>query len=178
MAASHRGDVDQAIALFEAAAQAEPSSAIPHYLLGVEFAQAGRMGEAEASLARAVLLDPGLDMARFQLGLLQFTERRVAVAMMTWKPLSELPTTAALQRFVIGFAALARDDFEEAKARLLEGIAANTENAPLNTDMRMVLTQIDALQAGGGAAADSDDDSPDGDAHILLANYRQQGRPN
>ena len=175
--ASRTGDASRAIELFQAAANAAPANAMPRYLLGTELAAAGNMQQAEAALAQAVLLDPALHMARFQLGLLQFTERRVAVAMMTWQPLYQLPATAPLQRFVTGLAALARDDFDEARARLLEGIAANTENAPLNADMRMVLARIDAVQQGASSAPANavEADEPQGDDHILLANYRQQG---
>jgi len=179
ISASRGGDFPKALQLFDEAAQASPGNAIPHYLMGAEYAQLGQMVDAEAAFARAVLLDPGLHMARFQLGLLQYTERRVAVAMMTWKPLSELPASEPLNRFVFGLAALARDEFDEARARLLEGIAANTAHPPLNADMRMVLARIDALQGraptepSGDAAA-----APDGDTHVLLSNYQQQGPAN
>ena len=179
MQASQAGDSTRAIQLFEQVAKADPGNAIPHYLMGAEYAQLGRMIDAEAAFARAVLLAPALHMARFQLGLLQYTERRVAVAMMTWKPLTELPASEPLHCFVLGLAALARDDFDEARARLLEGIAANTAHPPLNADMRMVLARIDALQ-GGAPAETPGADAPavDSDVHVLLSNYQQQGPAN
>lgn len=54
--ASRIESVDEALRLFGLAAQAAPHDAMPHFLAGVELAQAGRIDEAEAALARAVLL--------------------------------------------------------------------------------------------------------------------------
>jgi tetratricopeptide (TPR) repeat protein len=176
--ASRLGDSPRALALFQAAIAAAPTNALPRYLFGAELAQAGRMLEAEGSMAQALILDPAFDMARFQLGLLQFTERRVAVALLTWAPLFDLPTSAPLQRFVSGFAALARDDFDQARTCLREGITANSVNAPLNADVQRLLAQIDATQPAAPNADATSDEATQDDTHILLANYHQQGRAN
>lgn len=120
-------------------------------------------------------------MARFQLGLLQFTCGRVAVAMMTWQPLANLPESSALQRFVHAFAALAQDQFAAARALFVQGIEASVDNAPLNTDMRMMIDRIDALQMASAAQSSPSGTAPEvvpaesDDQHVLLSNYQRQG---
>lgn len=147
-------------------------SAMHHFLVGSELAQAGRYVEAEAALANAVLLAPELHIARYQLGLLQFTSGRAAVALVTWSPLFALPSTAALQRFVSGFAALAQDDFAQALARFREGLVLNTDNEPLHRDIRMLIERIEGMTPP--AAAAEPQEASDG-VHVLLSNYRRQG---
>lgn len=183
LAASQANDVDNAIRLWSEVSQCDPSSPMPHLLLGAELAQCGRIAEAEAAFANAILLSPALLIARFQLGLLQFTSGRIGIALLTWKPIVEADVHSALSSFVEGFAALARDDFAVAIAAFEAGIERNTDNAPLNADIRMVIAKTRALESkalpghvdlalGGGAtrAAHSDE-------HVLLANYQQYGLP-
>src|SRR5690349_4814953 len=104
LTASQADDNEAAIRLWSEASLCEPASAAPHLLLGAEFAQCGRLIEAEASFANAILLSPALLIARFQLGLLQFTSGRVGVALLTWKPIAETEPDGALSMFVHGFA--------------------------------------------------------------------------
>lgn len=173
--ASAAGDTTRAVALFEEAIRLEPSDALPHYLLGVELASAGQVDTAEAALARAVLLDPSLQMARFQLGLLQFTNGRLAVAMMTWQPLTT-GEDSYLQRFVTGFALMAQDDVAGAIASVEAGIAMNTENAPLNGDMHGVIQRLRSLQPPSTPGSDDASATADSeDQHVLLAGYQQTG---
>lgn len=180
LAASQAAQVDQAIAKFKEAIESDPSAGLPHFLMGAELAQLGRMAEAEAAFASAVLLAPGLEIARFQLGLLQFTSGRPTVGLLTWTPLLGAPVENPLQRIVHGFAALAADDFSAALTCFREGIALNQTNAPLNRDVQMVidliLSQVPEL---GSPAEDqrsgaAEEQSPDGN-HVLLSNYKQSG---
>jgi tetratricopeptide (TPR) repeat protein len=83
LAASQADRTDDALALFHQAAEHTPASGLPHFLIGAELAQLGRMDEAEAAYANAVLLAPDLLMARYQLGLIQFTSARAALALVT-----------------------------------------------------------------------------------------------
>ena len=127
--------------------KAEPSSPIPHFLAGAEYAQAGWIAEAEASYATAVQLSPGFDIARYQLGLLQFTSGRAAVAQVTWEPLFALREGHYLRCFVEGFAALAADRFEAALALYSAGMQANRANPPMNADIAKVIAGIKVLPA-------------------------------
>jgi tetratricopeptide (TPR) repeat protein len=176
LAASQVNDTEGALRLFTQASAEQPSSGLPHFLMGAELAQAGRIAEAEAAFANAVLLAPDLAIARYQLGLLQFTSGRAALALVTWQPLFTLPNSEPLQRFVHGFAALAQDSFQEALALFREGMAANTSNAPLNKDIQLVIDEVEKLLAKSGTAPAAEPEASQGESsHVLLSNYRQQG---
>lgn len=192
LTASQAGRVDEALSLFKQASAFAPASGLPHFLMAAEWAQLGRMEEAETAYATAVLLAPGLEMARYQLGLLQFTSGRIALALVTWGPLFELPPSNPLRHIVNGFAALAGDDFGTAEARFRDGMALNHANEPLNHDLQMLLGRMaDALKAASqetapdaaptaaaeGPGAESTEESAESGLHVLLANYQHQGRP-
>lgn len=174
LGASRLDDVDSALQSWESACAMSPHSALPHFMMGAEYAQSGRLAEAEAAFANAVVLAPRFDTARYQLGLLQFTSGRAAVAHVTWEPLFVLPESHALRCFVDGFSALARDDFVSALARFADGMSANHENPPMNADIARVVEAIHRLLSGRSASEAGNDASAE-DVHVLLASYRQQG---
>jgi tetratricopeptide (TPR) repeat protein len=180
---SAAGDSEGAIRLLRAAAAEDPTSGLVQFLLAAELAQAGAIGEAEAAYASAVLLAPQFHIARFQLGLLQFTSGRAAIALLTWQPLLALGDDEPLPHFVRAFAALAGDHFAQALASFAAGIAHNSENEPLNADMRKVMAGIEDLLRTKSAEAEhkpltvqppaTDEDAGEGD-HVLLSNYHSQ----
>lgn len=181
---SQAGRAENALQLFRQAVTVVPESGAPHLLIGAELMQIGRVDDAEAAYATALHLDPGLDIARFQLGLLRFTSGRVSEAMATWEPLSAQPRDDALAHAVRGFAALAVDDFERATGSFLRSKSLATENVPLARDMQMMIDRIKSLAAALRAATAAPDPSagsteaPDGaDSHVLLSSYQHQGRP-
>ncbi len=174
LGASRRDDLSAAVAAWQSAARAKPDSALPHFLMGAEYAQARRLEEAEAAYANAVLLAPEFETARYQLGLLQFTSGRAAMAHVTWEPLFRLPEGHPIRSFVHGFAALAQDDFHTALAHFGDGMAANRENLPMNNDIAQVVSAVQRLGVDGAAAASGEVPSNGGE-HVLLGAYRQQG---
>lgn len=187
--ASQADRVDQAMDLFRRASETIPASGLPHFLIGAELAQLGRMDEAEAAYANAVLLAPDLIMARYQLGLVQFTSARAALALVTWGPLFQLSPENVLQRVVHGFAALAQDDFEKAEACFREGIALNHDNPALSKDLQLMLdriatargvatptpTELQPAPAPAPEAAPAEQQAEADGLHVLLSNYQRQG---
>lgn len=174
IAASQADDAQRALALFGQAAALVPSLGLPHFLIGAELAQLGRMEEAETSLANAVLLAPGLEWARYQLGLCQFTSGRAALALVTWSALTEPSATPMLRLAVLGFAALAQDDFTEASRCFAEAKALGAANPPFARDMQMLLERISVSTTPPPPSASSDAE-PQEALHVLLSNYRNQG---
>lgn len=175
MQASQADDGARALQLLAEAMQCEPRSGVPHLLAGSEYAAMGRMDVAEAALANAVLLAPELSIARYQLGLLQFSSGRAAVALLTWEPLLSLPDTGPLPHFVRGFAALAQDDFGLAVSHYREGLSRNHDNPALTSDIEKVLRGIAEVQ-GRRELPDAAPASADADSagkHVLLSGYRQ-----
>jgi len=142
-----------------------------HFLRGSMLAGIGRPIEALSSLRRAVELAPDFAIARFQLGFFQLTSGEAADALSTWGPIALLPEGHYLRFFVGGLTHLIRDEFDDAIARLQEGIAANEENPALNGDMQLIIDQVRAVQkannAGGGVAADADESSASATSFLL-----------
>ena len=177
LGASGRDDLAGALGAWRAASVERPDSALPHFLIGAELAQASRIEEAETSYAHAVLLAPEFETARYQLGLLQFTAGRAATALVTWEPLFRLGPEHAIRAFVEGFAHLAADAFDAAVERFRAGMSLNRENPPMNGDIAKVIAAIEASRAGGSPSGDPAPAAAEDQngAHVLLSAYRQQG---
>ena len=166
LAASREGRLQAAVALFTQAAEVDPSSGIPHLLIASEHASAGDFATAELAFARAALLAPGLALARYQLGLLQFSTQRAPLALLTWEPLFALPSDDALHHFVRGFAALAQDALEDALAHFRAGLACPSAPPPLCSDIVQVVEAVQALARDVGAHRE---EAPGN--HVLLSAY-------
>jgi tetratricopeptide (TPR) repeat protein len=177
LAASQKDDSETALHLFNEASKQLPQSGIPHFLIGAEYAQLGRMVEAEAAYANAVLLAPDLSIARYQLGLVQFTSGRASMALVTWQPLLTLPNNDPLGLFVRGFIELAQDKFESSLDFFSKGINANHTNAPLNADIMRVIEKIQTVINNNKQQPISPtmaDEIKEESSHFLLESYRQQ----
>jgi tetratricopeptide (TPR) repeat protein len=173
LVASQAGDAVQALHLFARACVANPASAMPHFLMGSEYAALREVEKAETALANAVVLAPTLHIARYQLGLLQFSSGRPSLAFVSWGPLLELDESQPLLHFVRGFGALAQDDFTAAEAHFEAGLLRNHDNPPLSADIQKVIAGIRQAKAARGPAAKSEE----GEAakHVLVSNYGKFG---
>lgn len=158
---------DQLVALY-------PDDARLHFLRGSILAGIGRSIEALPALRQAVELAPDFHIARFQLGFFQLTSGEAASALGTWGPLALLPQDHYLRAFVAGLTHLIRDEFEEARAQLRGGIAANAENPPLSRDMQLILDQVEVLVADPAAPA-GDGESASA-ASMLLGQFAGRGK--
>lgn len=160
--ASRADQRELALDLFSRASAADPSSGVPHFLMASEHATAGDFIAAELSFACAVLLAPDFPLARYQLGLLQYSTKRAAVALVTWQPLLLLPANDALPHFVRAFTALAQDDFAEALAHFRSGLACEVANPALEGDIVQLVDAVEKLHEG----------TPDPQTdHVLLSAY-------
>ena len=169
IAASMANRPAQALRLFAQAAAAAPAWALPHFLLGSEYAAQSDVAKAETALANAVLLDPELHIARYQLGLLQFSSGRAAAALVTWQPLAGSEGLQGLPAFVRGFAALAQDDFAAAQQCFEEGLAQPDTNAAVAGDIHKVLADLQTLLAPKAEAVQQTQLHPA--SHVLVAAY-------
>lgn len=167
LAASAQGQGDEAVRLFQQAAAVAPSSGVPHFLIGSEHASRGQVQAAELAFSNAVLLAPGFLLARYQLGLLQFTSQRAASALLTWQPLLALPADQPLPHFVRGFAALAQDLHHEALAHYRAGLACPTDNPALFEDIQRVVDAVQQLATGSAQGPAAEPHA----AHVLLSGY-------
>jgi tetratricopeptide (TPR) repeat protein len=158
--------------LLEKAAQAHPRDARPLTLLAAEYVHAGEIDRAEATYIAALQRAPDLAIARFQLGLLQLTSARPAAAQATWAPLDGLADTDPLRLFKTGLELLAQDRFAEARRFLVQGLALNKTNPPLNRDMEMVLQRM-AAHAGSAQEGALAPAGTQGQGHFLVSSYQK-----
>lgn len=192
--ASKMNDSETAIDQFHAAALLEPGKAAPHFLVAAEYMELKKIESAEGAYATAVLLEPSMHIARFQLGLLFATTNRNALALVTWEPLLKLEENNYFRLFVEGFTAILLNDPTKAIHHIERGIKCNQENIPLNLDMNNVLNNLrgqksesqlkteDQKSTKTSVVTDADssnignqDISEDPVNHFLLNNYQQQG---
>ena len=159
---------DELLDRLVALADAHPEDARPLLLLAAEFVQRGDADRAEALYLAALQRAPQLAIARFQLGLLQFTAGRPAVAATTWAALDALPQGDSMRLFKQGLEHLGRNEVGLARQTIQRGIEANQANAPLNDDMRRLIARL--ADAPRSSAADAD--TPENPAHVLLAGYQ------
>lgn len=169
VAASQNHESPRALSLFAQASAAMPQWGLPHFLSGSEYAALGDWPKAEAELASAVLLAPRLHLARYQLGLLQFSSARPAAALVTWRPLLRESEEPSLSCFVQGFAALAQDAFEEARDHFQRGLSQPAVNPGVAGDVAKVLEKLPGASSPPDKAADQ---APvQAQSHVLVANY-------
>lgn len=179
------GNPQQAIEIWSQAALIAPQSGAPHFLIGSALASEGEYEKAEVAFSNAVLLAPHFSIARYQLGLLQFSSGRAALALVMWQPLLDTPNPTeeekALAVFVRGYAELAQDNFEPALAHFKEGVRINTGNAAVSGDVNKVIERVEQLLANAGANAPTahvtSEPEDASDSHVLLSNYQNVGRP-
>jgi len=165
LAASARGESEEAIACLKRAAEADARAGAPRYLLGAEYAQLGLYDRAIEEMSRAVEIEPALGTARLQLGLLHLTSGRVAEALEAWEPLAQLSEEDPLRWFQAGLSCLAADRLADARAFLEGGIQRNPANPPLNRDMEKIIAQ---LVSNGRAESAADATSGE---HVLVSGY-------
>ena len=165
------GNLDSAenLEALQNAAQVHPEDARPLLLIAAHFAEEGRVDEAEAAYIAALDRRPDFAMARFQLGLLQFSARRPAAACATWAQLDADSSSAALRLFKTGMTCLAVDDFADAARLIRQGIAENHENAPLNGAMQRLVNEIARCQTAAANPAQPAQSAQ----HYLFSAYRK-----
>jgi tetratricopeptide (TPR) repeat protein len=156
--AALEADRDGAEAALDTLSSKYPDDPRLHFMKGSILAGSGRSIEAHRALARAVELAPDYALARYQLGFFELTSGEPQKALGTWGPLLAEPEGNYLRKFVEGMAHLIRDEFAPAIATFEQGIALNTENEPMNNDIRLLIDECRKLQRGsvGRDNADSE----------------------
>lgn len=151
-----RSDDEGGLASMATLLQTWPLDPRLHFLKGSVLAGLQRYDEGRSAMARAIEIAPDFALARFQLGFLDLTSGRPVDALGVWQKLGDLPEDDALRVLAEGLASLAADNFAEALRLLRRGMELNTQNPLINTDMQLILDEIEpklALQAKDGISA-------------------------
>jgi tetratricopeptide (TPR) repeat protein len=119
-----------------------PSDPRLFFLKGSVLAALQRYDEGRLAMSRSIEIAPGFNLARFQLGFLEYTSGLVAEALQTWRPFDALPENSAFRLFANGLTFLAQDDFTTCDQLLRLGIEHNQDHPLINGDMELILTEI------------------------------------
>jgi tetratricopeptide (TPR) repeat protein len=168
-------EISSDLARLRRAASGDPRNGVLRYLLGAELAHLQDYDGALLEFSAAIALDPSLDIARFQLGLLHLTLAQTDHALAVLAPLEDLADDNPLKHFQRGLTALINDDLPAFFRSMQHGIASNTTNQALQRDMQMLLERVaQAIPEPASASMASTSMSsvpPDGEVHTDFSLY-------
>ena len=178
--ASQAGQSQAAIAAWQTAAQRAVNPTRPYVLIASEYASLGNFDAAQQWFTLALIADPENLIARYQLGLLQYTSAKVEGAFLTWAPLlqsrADHPLASALAHFVNAFVSLTEGNHQQVHALFRTGMDLLPQGHPLAADAQRIIDQIsvspatDESELQPVAGLSPDEDRPGG-THYLIANY-------
>lgn len=154
--ASRHNQTEQAILYLKHLLQQQPNHARALYFLGAQHAEIGLYDRAVEDMSKAVELDPSIDTAHFQLGLLHATSLRPKQAEQAWSALDKLDHQHPLYLFKTGLVHLMQDEFDSAADYLQRGIEANDFIEGLNRDMQRILDDVRKHESGSAQATAHD----------------------
>jgi tetratricopeptide (TPR) repeat protein len=140
--ASAAGDHHVCMTYIEEVLQREPRHARAIYLLAVQHAELGLTQRAITGIKAALLIDPDLEIARFQLGLLLMfdkNEPREAKAYLERLAGSE---NRALRAYSQAMIAIADNESALARQQLAIGLSESSPDSPLSTLMRRLFERM------------------------------------
>jgi DNA-binding CsgD family transcriptional regulator len=169
MHASSRGDIHACMNYLKELLQLQPGHALALYLLATQHAEIGMYERAIKGMRAALALNPGLETARFQLGLLLLDRNRTADAKEQFAALLSV-SEPILRSYSEGMVAVLDNDLVRGAEKLNAALAAKATSPgleALNEIMRGVLARVSAMatERSGRAAAPADE--------LFLGAYRE-----
>ncbi|WP_395608122.1 hypothetical protein [Pseudomonas sp. B22129] len=139
--ASKDGNHHAALNYLNTALEHQPDNAAVRYFLAAEHAELGLMDRAHAGMTLALTLDPQLDIARFQLGLLNLQQQHAEEARTAFDYLHRHAQDNSLKWFASAYLDVLNEQPENAVEKLKNGLADCT-NPALKADMTRVLASL------------------------------------
>lgn len=139
--ASNEDNHHAALEYLHKALEREPQNARARYFLAAEHAELGLIERACSGMLEALEIEPTLEIARFQLGLLYLQLSKPPQARSEFETLSRQGNDKSLMTFAGAYIDLLDEKPEEAKSKLAEGLKTST-NPALNSDMARVLSSL------------------------------------
>ncbi|MDH5326002.1 MAG: tetratricopeptide repeat protein [Gammaproteobacteria bacterium] len=162
LGSTKNNNTEEAITFLKRALALNPNNANVMYLQGALHAEIGMFDRAISEIEQAVTINPELYPAHFQLGLLYLTRGDAAIAEAKWEALNPLGEETDLFLFKTGMLHLSRDEFEQCIQCLELGIARNTSNPALNSDMEKVLRRAKAALGLNDSETSGNENPSDG----------------
>ncbi|MCP2020401.1 UNVERIFIED_ORG: tetratricopeptide (TPR) repeat protein [Pseudomonas reinekei] len=141
--ASQNGDHHAALNYLNTALELEPKNAAVHYFRAAEHAEIGLLERAHAEMIDALELNPEMDIARFQLGLLSLQLSKMDESRGAFESLLRTSRDMSLREFSSAYLELLNENTQDAIARLTQGLI-DCPNPALKADMERVLASLSA----------------------------------
>ncbi|MHA6194715.1 tetratricopeptide repeat protein [Pseudomonas wadenswilerensis] len=139
--ASQENNHHAALDYLERALALEPNNPGVRYFQAAEYAELGLYPRAILCMGEVLELDPGMDLARFQLGLLQLQQGDTTQARTAFDSLRDLGSDESLRTFAAAYVSLIDEARGEAITLFERGLDI-CENLPLKGDMVRVLATL------------------------------------
>lgn len=133
---------DGAIAKLKEACALEQGNASLHFLLAAEHAEIGLQDRAMDGMKRALELDPSLHIARFQLGLIHFSQGRLSSASAAWDALDQLDDDNTLRLYKTALLDIGAARHETAVTLLERALHAQPDIPALRDDIARTLEDV------------------------------------
>ncbi|MDU9030474.1 hypothetical protein [Pseudomonas mediterranea] len=148
--ASQNGDHHAALNYLNTALELEPKNAAVHYFRAAEHAELGLLERAHAEMIEALELDPGMDIARFQFGLLSLQLSKTDEAGEAFHLLQATSKDPSLREFSGAYLELLSENIQGAVTRLTQGLP-ECSNPALKADMQRVLASLSDVPSAPSA---------------------------
>lgn len=152
--ASSVGDHHACMSYLEEVLQQEPRNARAIYLLAVQHAEIGLTERAIGGIKAALSIDPGMEIARFQLGLLLLFDKRRPAEAKDYLTRLNSSSDRALRAYSEAMIAIADNDSVLAQEKLAIGLSAATSSPTLSSLMRRLFEGISSDGASGALSKD------------------------
>lgn len=140
--ASAMGDHHACMTYLEEVLQRQPRNARAIYLLAVQHAELGLLQRAVAGIKTALLIEPDLELARFQLGLLLLIDNNEPVEARGYLDRLRTSQDRALRAYAEAMIAVCDNEPALARRKLAVGLSESPPDSPLAMLMRRVFERL------------------------------------
>lgn len=165
--ASSIGDRHACMTYLKEVLQQQPQNTRAAYLLAAQHAELGLLERAIKEIQAVLAIDPRLEIARFQLGLLLLDRRRMEEAREHFVTLGDC-ADRSLRTYSQALLALLNDDLAGAREYLASGLSQEPANLALTALMRRLLDELS--QKNGNASGEAGASQ----GGLLMGAYRQR----
>lgn len=139
-----KSDHHKALEYLNECLESNPDDANVLFLIGAEHAEIGLSDRAIQEMERALEINPALEIAALQLGLLYSYQDNEEKAIEVWTRLRTTTEEQSLLHFCEGFLLICERKFDEAKVALRNGIESNLILPALNLSVENILKSLEA----------------------------------
>lgn len=144
------GNSHASLTYLHEALRLEPRNARATYMLATQHVRLGLVERGVRGLQTALALDPTMEPARFQLGLILVSMQRPAPAREQFSLLLASPD-AVLSNYAAAMLAMIDGDFAQARQKISSGLTCAQTNAELAGVMKRLLDELPSAEAARSA---------------------------